>query len=222
MTERHDVPLDPAGPPVVSAPSADLLTRARRLAGRDGRRLLGITGAPGAGKSTLAAELVDALGPETAVLVPMDGFHLAQATLVAWGREGRKGAWDTFDAEGYLHLLRRLRADEDEVVHAPRFERDLEEPIGSALPVRRGLPLVVTEGNYLLSTEGRWGSVAALLDECWFLEPDEGTRLDRLVARHRRHGRSAAEAETWARGTDQVNARLVQASRSRADLVVRP
>ncbi|MVA75862.1 nucleoside/nucleotide kinase family protein [Auraticoccus sp. F435] len=198
----------------------DLLARARRLAERGPRTLLGITGAPGAGKSTLAAAVVEALGPDLAVLVPMDGFHLAERTLLAWGRRERKGAWDTFDVDGYLHLLRRLRAAREPVVHAPDFDRALEEPIGSAIPVHRAVPLVVTEGNYLLTTEGSWGGVAALLDECWYLELDDEVRLDRLTRRHEQHGKAPEAAAGWARGTDQRNAELVARSRDRADLVV--
>ena len=196
-----------------------LVERARALAA-DGRRLLGITGAPGAGKSTLARGLVAALGPD-AVLVPMDGFHLADATLRARGLRERKGAWDTFDVDGYVHLLRRLRDADDEVVHAPDFDRVTDEPVGSAVPVPREVPLVVTEGNYLLSTVGGWGRVAGLLHETWYLEPADDVRLDRLVRRHEAFGKAAKDAEAWARGSDQANADLVAGTRDRADLVVR-
>src|SRR2546423_8559252 len=128
----------------------DLLARAQTLSGGAGRRILGITGAPGAGKSTLARRLVDALSG-AAVLVGMDGFHLAQAELERLGRAQRKGAPDTFDGHGYLALLRRLRAAPAGVtVYAPRFDRELEEPISGAIPVPADLPLVITEGNYLL------------------------------------------------------------------------
>ncbi|GAB2965068.1 nucleoside/nucleotide kinase family protein [Streptomyces pseudoechinosporeus] len=200
--------------------AAELVERARALADRGGRRILGITGAPGAGKSTLARQLVKALGPDTAVLVPMDGFHLSNATLCALGRRDRKGAWDTFDADGYVHLLRRLRSCVEPVVYAPDFDRDIEESIGSALPVPRGVPLVVTEGNYLLSDEGSWGQVAGLLDESWYLEIDDDLRRQRLVARHESHGKGHDEAVAWACGSDQGNAELVARGRVRADLVV--
>jgi pantothenate kinase len=199
---------------------AQLVERARGLAGQGGRRLLGITGAPGAGKSTVARAVVDALGPELCALVPMDGFHLANITLIAWGRRDRKGAWDTFDADGYVHLLRRLRDQTEEYVHAPDFYRELEESIGSARPVHRDVPLVVTEGNYLLSVEGGWAPVAGLLDEAWYLDLDPATRRDRLVRRHESHGKSHADAEAWTDGSDEANATLIAATRDRADLVV--
>ncbi|MGP4048104.1 nucleoside/nucleotide kinase family protein [Streptomyces sp. 2A115] len=208
-------------PDAVLASVAELVERARVLADGDGRRILGITGAPGAGKSTLARQLVEALGPDTAVLVPMDGFHLSNTMLRALGRRDRKGAWDTFDADGYVHLLLRLRSCDEPVVYAPDFDREIEESIGSALSVPREIPLVVTEGNYLLSEEGSWGRVAELLDESWYLEIDDALRRQRLVARHEAHGKRHDEAVAWTHGSDQANAELVARGRTRADLVVK-
>ena len=197
-----------------------LVEVARGLVRPGQRTFLGVTGAPGAGKSTLAEALVDALDGD-AVLVGMDGFHLRDDELVRLGRRERKGAIDTFDAAGYVHLLHRLRDRTDAVVYAPVFDRGLEESIGSAFGVPADVPLVVTEGNYLLADQGDWAQVAPLLDQCWFLEPGEDVRLDRLVARHERFGRSPEEA--WARstGSDGRNAELVAATRARASLVVR-
>jgi len=199
---------------------ADLVERARALAVPGERRLLGITGAPGVGKSKVARDVVDKLGSDLAVLVPMDGFHLSNHTLIAWGRRSRKGAWDTFDADGYVQLLRRLRNQQEDIVHAPDFDRNVDESIGSALPIRREVPLIVTEGNYLLSEVGGWAGVAPLLDETWYLQVDEETRLMRLTYRHELHGMSHQEADAWARTTDQDNAGLIAESASRADLVI--
>lgn len=198
----------------------ELADRARQLAARAPRTIIGIAGAPGAGKSTLAESLVQALGAD-AVLVGMDGFHLANRVLEALGRRDRKGAPDTFDAAGYIALLRRLRALEDEVVYAPLFRRDIEEPIGSAVPVARGVPIVVTEGNYLLVESDPWGPVRDLLDAAWYLEIDEEVRLSRLIARHAAFGKSPEAAREWALGSDQRNAEVVAASAHRADLVLR-
>jgi pantothenate kinase len=207
-------------PEVVSRTDFDaLLARATRLAAAGERRLLGITGAPGAGKSTLARELVDALAPH-AVLVPMDGFHLAQAELDRLGRHGRKGAIDTFDAGGFVALLARLRAADEPQVYAPTFRRDLEEPIAGAICVPRAVPLVVTEGNYLLVDRPPWAEVRDVLDDVWYLEPDEALRLERLIERHRAFGRDPEAARAWAAGSDQRNAELIALTRPRADLVV--
>ena len=181
--------------------------------------LLGITGAPGAGKSTLAVRIVQALGGR-AVLVPMDGFHLDDAVLDQLGRRERKGAPDTFDAQGYVALLRRLREQAEEVVYAPEFRRELELAAAGALAVPRDVPLVVTEGNYLL-LDGPFAPVRGLLTEAWFVDVDPDLRRSRLVARHVAHGRTTDAARRWVETTDEPNARLVEGTRSGADLVVR-
>lgn len=197
-----------------------LVDRARRLAVRPGPALLGITGAPAAGKSTLAAAVVAAV--DGAVLVPMDGFHLANAELDRLGRRDRKGAPDTFDVAGYVAVLRRIRYGTDPVVYAPRFHREVEESYAGEIAVERARTrLVVTEGNYLLLPTGPWSPVAGLLDESWYVELADEVRLRRLVDRHVAYGREPAAARAWARGTDQVNAELVATTRGRADLVVR-
>ncbi|MDP9393986.1 MAG: nucleoside/nucleotide kinase family protein [Actinomycetota bacterium] len=206
------------GPP---APLADLVERARGLSRSGRRRLIGLAGPPGSGKSTLAERLVAELAP-AAVVVPMDGFHLADVELRRLGRRDRKGAPDTFDAGGYVALLRRLRSADEDVVYAPRFDRSLEEPIAGALGVHRDVPLVVTEGNYLLLETGAWAGVRPLLDEVWYVEPDDDVRRERLVARHVAFGKAEDEARAWALGTDERNATVIAAGRHRADLVVVP
>ncbi|HET8916332.1 MAG TPA: PfkB family carbohydrate kinase, partial [Propionibacteriaceae bacterium] len=181
---RRDLAARMRAPLKVTLSLPDLVERAGALAVTGQRHLLGITGAPGAGKSKVAQDIIDKLGPDLAAFVPMDGFHLSNETLIRWGRRDRKGAWDTFDADGYVHLLRRLRHQEEEIVHVPDFDRDVDESIGSALPIRREVPLIVTEGNYLLTDVGGWAGVAPLLDESWYLQIDEATRLQRLTYRH--------------------------------------
>ena len=195
-----------------------LADRARRLAGT-GRALLGIAGAPGAGKSTTAEQLVARIGPE-AVVVPMDGFHLHDDELARLGLSDRKGAPETFDVAGYVALLRRLHIETDHVVYAPEFDRSREESIAGAIAVRPEHRLVVTEGNYLLHDAPGWATVRPLLDETWFVEQNERRRLERLVARHVEHGKPPDLAERWATVSDQANADLVARTRSAADVLV--
>jgi pantothenate kinase len=204
---------------MADVPFWQLLERARALAGRPGRAILGITGPPAAGKSTLAERLREELGA-AAAYVPLDGFHLAHQLLVENGLVERKGAPDTFDAAGYVALLRRLRDPAEGVVYAPRFDRDIEDSIANAIPVPPDVPLVITEGNYLLLRSGPWAQVADLLDEVWYIELAEDTRLRRLIGRHMEFGRDSAEARDRATGSDQRNAVLIEAGRDYASLVV--
>jgi pantothenate kinase len=204
----------------------DLLARARSLPRAGRRALLGITGSPGAGKSTLAEHLVRELngtGQPWVAHVPMDGFHLADVELDRLGRRDRKGAPDTFDVAGYAALLRRLREEtDDDIVYAPGFERVLEQPLAGAVPVPPTARLVVTEGNYLLLEGGAWARVRHQLDEVWFCELDERERIGRLITRHEEFGKPHEQAVAWVLGSDQRNAELVTATRDRADLVVPP
>ncbi|MPZ63047.1 MAG: nucleoside/nucleotide kinase family protein [Propionibacteriales bacterium] len=199
----------------------ELLERAKTMGGSGGRRLLGITGPPGAGKSTLARLVADRLGPDLVRVVGMDGFHLSNAELARLDRAQRKGAPDTFDVDGYVVLLHRLRHNREPVIYAPLFDRSQEEPIAAGVSVPASVPLVVTEGNYLLTREKGWERVRPLLDWCWYVEMDDTQRIARLEARHHRHGKSLAEARRWARESDQRNAELVARTRDRADVVVR-
>jgi len=197
----------------------DLLGRARELLALPGRTLIGVTGAPGSGKSTVTDALRAALG-DSVVVVPMDGFHLSNEILVGLGRRDRKGAPDTFDVAGYVSLLRRIRDREDDL-YAPRFDRGLEQSIGSAQHVPATIPLVVTEGNYLLNDSGGWEHVRPMLDEVWFLDVDPDEIRQRLVKRRLSYGESEEAARAWVASVDEPNGHMVIASRHKADLVVR-
>ena len=150
----------------------------------------------------------------------MDGYHFADVELTRRGLLERKGAPETFDAEGYAALLARIRAGVDHVVVAPAFERDLEQPIAGAVPVLPEAGLVLTEGNYLLLDEPRWRAVRDQLDAVWHLHVDDAVRRERLVARHIAFGKSPEAARDWVERVDEPNARLVEAAAVRADVVL--
>ena len=206
-----------------------LVERLRELLTADGappRLVVGITGPPGSGKSTLAAALETALDERglLAGIVPMDGFHMSNAVLDELGRHGRKGAPDTFDVDGYLAVLDRVRragpGDEPREVLVPVYRRDLHEPVAAGTRVT-GRGVVVTEGNYLALDSLGWEEARERIDLLIMLEVDEEELIRRLVARHMSFGRHRADAGHWVRAVDLPNARLVSACRDRCDEVWR-
>ncbi|WP_246268739.1 nucleoside/nucleotide kinase family protein [Nonomuraea typhae] len=194
----------------------DAVRRAATLAASGKRRILGITGPPGAGKSTLARLLHDKI--DGSVVVGMDAYHLAHSALERLGLAERKGAPETFDAAGYVALLRRIRAGEH--VWAPEFRREIEDAIAGAVAVPPEVRLVITEGNYLLLGGEQWRPVRALADEIWYADLPEDVRHARLAARHEAFGRTKEQAWERTLGSDERNARLVIATREAADAVV--
>jgi pantothenate kinase len=196
--------------------------RAVDLAIRGRRAILGITGAPAAGKSTYAEQLTAKLIADghRVALVPMDGYHLAQSVLDDLGLAAVKGAPHTFDGYGFVALLKRLKEAPDEQIWAPRFDRGLEDSIAASIGVAPDITLVVTEGNYLLLDEMPWATIRTLLDQCWYVEVPEQLRHERLEARHRRYGRSPEEAHERTHGTDERNAQLIAATAPMADAIV--
>lgn len=199
---------------------APFVARAERLLDGPTRAILGIAGAPASGKSTLATQLLDELQrrrPGSAVAVGMDAFHLGHRVLVARGATDIKGAPETFDAAGYVHLLRRIKTEAGPIF-APEFVRDLEDSLANVVEVGPGTRLVITEGNYLLLPTERWAAVRDLLDDAWFVHLDADERRRRMVARHERHGHDREAAVARTHGNDERNAQLVDAAQNRPDL----
>ena len=194
-----------------------------------GTAVVGIAGQPGAGKTTLVEALLQELNGSSDDVerhrfahVPMDGFHLSDRELDRQGLLGRKGAPETFDAHGYAALLDRLlAAPRSAVVYAPGFERSLEQPLAGDIPVFPAAKVILTEGNYLLLDRPEWQQVRSRCTEVWYCEPEEELRVQGLVERHIRFGKSPQAAAAWVQEVDQRNAGLVRASRGHADLVVR-
>jgi pantothenate kinase len=185
-----------------------------------GRLVFGFAGPPGSGKSTVVARIAAALG-DLCVVVPMDGFHLANRLLAGTPLAERKGAIDTFDAHGFVHLVERLRSADEPTVYVPAYERSIEEPVAGAILVTRDTPIVLLEGNYLLSDLPPWNRVRDHLDASWFIQTPRDLRLERLIERHIRFGKSPEEARAWATGPDEANAALIETTRANADHVLR-
>jgi len=192
-----------------------LLQRARRRRSR--RYLVGIAGIPGSGKSTFARLLVDqlnAMAPGLAVLVPMDGFHLPNRRLEELGLRERKGAPETFDAEGFIRSLSRAR-DLSQEVFFPVYDRNVHEPVLRAnddQKISSGTRLILTEGNYLLLTLDPWARLAGILDECWFLDTSLGVAKQWIIDRFCRYGVDPEAAQAHYHEVDLPNAELVLAN----------
>lgn len=189
---------------------------ADRAAATD-RFVLGVTGPPGSGKSTIAAAVADSVG---AVVVPMDGFHLANDVLDDRGLRGEKGSPRTFAADRFVELVDAL-GDHRRTVRAPAFDRATDEPVADAVVVPRGARMVIVEGNYLLLDDPPWDRLAGRFDAVAYVQLDDDVRRARLIARHVHYGRSAADAADFVERSDEANTRLIEPGRVRADIVVR-
>lgn len=195
------------------------------------RRIVGVVGSPGAGKSSVAAALVARL--PSAIVLPMDGFHLPQAQLVSLARRDRMGAPDTFDVGSFVATLQAVRAqpharDQPDrcdphldnsctSVFAPGFDRGNEEPVPGQIEILQELSTVVVEGNYLLLDSGGWEAVGPLLDVTVWVHVDRDIRQQRLIDRHIAFGKSPTDARAWALGPDESNALTIEATAAKAD-----
>lgn len=193
----------------------------------NGRFILGIAGAPGSGKSTLAQALFDAvehLQPGTAVVVPMDGFHLDNETLDKLGLLPLKGIPASFDEDGFVNLLAKIKkanlaADSDPVL-APLFDRATESSIQDEISILPSHKLVLVEGNYLLLEDEPWNKIQSICDEIWYLDVPESILLPRLIERHMAGGKDHAGALEKVNSTDLPNGRLVAQSQHLADKIL--
>jgi pantothenate kinase len=184
------------------------------------RVLIGIIGKPGAGKSTLSKFLMSKLPKEFVTVVPMDGYHLSNKILKELKRADRKGAPDTFDVAGFISLIKRIRSEQSQNIYYPIFDRAIEESIAAQGVVTAATKVVIIEGNYLLHDEGGWEVCNDLLDESWMVDVDDDKRIARLISRHIAYGKEPEAAKAWAKGTDEVNAKLIERGRGRADYIV--
>jgi pantothenate kinase len=183
------------------------------------RFVVAIAGPPGAGKSTLSADLREVLPEGSAIVVPMDGFHYDDRVLEQRGLRARKGAPETFDYAGFEVLLRRIRAAEPDIA-IPVFDRGMELSRAGASIIAEQVKFVLVEGNYLLLDEAPWSGLAPLFDFGIFIDVPRFELERRLLLRWRDHGRPDDEARAWVASNDMPNVDRVLGKRRKADLVV--
>ena len=189
--------------------------------GASTRKIIGIFGKPGSGKSTLSKFLLKGMDPTLISVVPMDGFHLSNKVLKELGKSDRKGAQDTFDVKGFTTLIARIKSDGADPIYYPVFDRSIEESIAAQGVVYPSTRVVIVEGNYLMHDKDGWQEIAPLLDQSWYAYLDEDIRISRLISRHIAFGKDPESAKAWAKGSDQVNAELIETGVARCDFLIR-
>jgi pantothenate kinase len=187
------------------------------------RLMVAIAGPPGAGKSSFAQALVDALnadGSESAAVVAMDGFHYDDGLLEARGLRSRKGSPATFDVGGLRHTLLRLRARDEAEVAVPVFDRHLEISRAGARIVPARSRILIVEGNYLLLNQEPWRQLAPLFDLTVMLSESRSSLESRLMQRWLAHGFSETEARSKVLGNDLPNVDIVLEGSRKADFAI--
>jgi pantothenate kinase len=187
------------------------------------RIAIGIAGGPGSGKSTFAAELVtmlNAVHPNSAALVPMDGFHMKHAKIEAMGQTEYKGAPHTFEGAEFVAFLHRLK-HASETVSGPGYSRKIEDTVDDAFSVATEVRILIVEGNYLLLTEGPWAGVKPQLDYSVFFDVPRDIVKARLLRRHGEEGLFSEERNrAHIERNDLPNFDLVSQSADRADIII--
>lgn len=196
--------------------TSEIVDRIARTAARGRRKLIALVGPPASGKSTLADALSNT--HESWRAVPMDGFHLDNALLIPRDLLARKGSPPTFDAAGFLHLVRRL-ATEDDVLY-PLFDRALDKSINAAGRVGPETDTVIVEGNYLLLDQPVWRDLAQHWDLSIRLDVPQNVLRERLLQRWLQHGLSGDAALQKAEANDLPNARLIARQSLPADITL--
>jgi pantothenate kinase len=200
---------------------AELCERLRKQAGSSPRYIVAIAAPPGSGKTTIVekirAELVAA--GETAVVVPMDGFHFDDSILNARGHRARKGAPYTFDALGFEVLLKRIKAQEPDIA-IPVFDRMMELSRAAADIISADTKFILVEGNYLLLKDQPWAKLKSLFDFSIYMDVPVEELERRLTKRILEHGHDAAYAKMWIASNDMLNIKYVVENSVVADLII--
>ena len=186
------------------------------------RKVFGICGGPGVGKSTLAIKSVELLnkkhGRELFAYLPMDGFHMTNEKLIQTHLLDKKGAIETFEIERYLDVLKAIKAGK--TVYAPSYSREIHDVVENAIPIA-DQKVVITEGNYLLSRNPGWREIRSIVDTIFFLFEEKSVTRQRLFARHKLKGISDEQVNRHVELVDMPNYDDVNTTAQYADRIIR-
>ncbi|WP_020560724.1 nucleoside/nucleotide kinase family protein [Thiofilum flexile] len=186
------------------------------------RQLIALAAPPAAGKSTLAHQLVMALNQgqnECAKVIPMDGFHLDNRILTERGLLTRKGSPETFDALGFIHLIKRLKTEKEVII--PVFDRERDLALAGAEVVQEQHKILIVEGNYLLLQREPWQQLHALWDLSVWIEAETALLERRLIERWLGYGLSEETAKSKALLNDLPNAYTIINESRPADYILK-
>jgi pantothenate kinase len=203
--------------------------------GKPNRLMIAIVGNPGSGKSVLAEQLNwmiyrGVIGKEVRPMaLQMDGFHYSNEYLEHHYRELSEGskiplAWvkgqpDTIDVDAMRARLTELRAMAENVSW-PGYSRVTHEPVPNASKVHVSTNVVIVDGNYLLSDRPPFTGIKDFFDVRIYIEVPTAKILSNLMDRQLKNGKSVDEAKAWIKRVDLPNAKLVEASKVNANVIL--
>ena len=181
--------------------------------GQSKRSLTALAGPPAAGKSYVANALcrdLNKYSPDSAVVLPMDGYHLDDALLEKRGIRDRKGAPHTFDIAGFIHILQRISLGDEIDIAVPVFDRSLELSRAAGRLIPRTARHILVEGNYLLLDQPEWRDLAGFFTTTVMITAPRSLLERRLMQRWQ--NLSPTHAQEKCESNDLPNADLVMNS----------
>jgi len=206
---------------------SDYLLKKVETISADKKYLIALGGAPGSGKTTSAIRICDLLNlkkPGICAMLPMDGFHYYKAELDKMKDPAeayrRRGAEWTFNAEGFLTLLQKIRQDGE--AKAPSFDHTVGDPIEDDIIISKHHKIIIAEGNYLLLDKDPWRDIAHQFDELWFIDCNLDIAMERVRIRHMNAWNfTDAQARERIATNDRINAELIQNFRLEPDKIIK-